>query len=64
MTHTPDIDAYVSIMEEIKRRTNVVHSLLSQKITLVYPATQIEIMALQIRMILELIALASLRLAS
>lgn len=60
MAHTPDIDAYVSIMEEIKRRTSVVHSLLSKEITLIYPATQIETMALQIRMILELIALASL----
>jgi hypothetical protein len=60
MAHIPDIDAYISIMEEIKRRTSVVHALLGEKVRVIYLATQIETMALQIRMILELIALASL----
>lgn len=60
MPHSPDIAAYVAIMKEIKRRTAVVHDLLSERLTVMYPVTQVETMVLQVRMILELIALASL----
>lgn len=56
----PDIEAYTSVMEEIKRRTTVVRTLLDQKTNIVYRATHIESMVLQVRMITELIALASL----
>ena len=47
-------------MEEIKRRTAVVHALMSKETTVLYRATHIESMVLQVRMILELIALASI----
>lgn len=60
MTHTPDIEAYLLIMQEIKRRTSVVVALSNGEIKVGYVATQIETMALQLRMILELVALASL----
>ncbi|MCB1245206.1 MAG: hypothetical protein AB7I98_23110 [Verrucomicrobiales bacterium] len=56
----PDIDAYTRVMEEIKLRTTVVHSFMSGFSNAVYRATQIESTYLQIRMILELVALASL----
>jgi len=56
----PDIQAYTSVMEEIKRRTAVVSALLNNRVTVVYKATQVESMVLQVRMITELIALASL----
>lgn len=56
----PDIQAYKSLMEEIKRRVAVVHALLSNDITILYRATHIESMVLQVRMITELIALGSL----
>ncbi|WP_296593765.1 hypothetical protein [Methylophaga sp.] len=55
----PDTQAYIAVMEEIKRRTSVIHALLRNDITVVYPATHIESMVLQLRMIIELIALAS-----
>jgi hypothetical protein len=57
---SPDIKAYTAAMEEIKRRTTVVFALLNQDITLIYRATHVESMVLQIRMITELVALASL----
>ena len=56
----PDINTYIQAMEEIKRRTMVISSFLSNESTTIYKATNIESMYLQIRMILELIALASL----
>lgn len=56
----PDISAYISVMEEIKRRTEVISFLQRKELTLKYPAVQVESMVLQVRMILELIALASL----
>lgn len=56
----PDISAYISVMEEIKKRTAVVHSLLNQETNVIYRATHIESMVLQVRMITELIALANL----
>jgi hypothetical protein len=56
----PDIIVYAAVMEEIKRRTTVIHSFLAGTSSAVYRASQIESIYLQIRMILELIALASL----
>jgi hypothetical protein len=56
----PDIQAYTSVMEEIRRRTDLVSALYDEKIKVMYKATQVESMVLQVRMITELIALASL----
>jgi hypothetical protein len=56
----PDIKVYVSVMEEIKLRTSVIYSFLSGTSNALYKATNIESIYLQIRMILELIALASI----
>lgn len=56
----PDIVVYATVMEEIKRRTSVIYSFLRGTSSAMYRATQIESIYLQIRMILELIALASL----
>ena len=51
---------YADCMEEIKRRTEVVDAFLTQKCHALYVQTTVESAALQIRKILELIALASL----
>ena len=56
----PDIAIYARVMEEIKLRTVVVYSFLQGSSSAVYHITRIESIYLQIRMILELIALASL----
>jgi hypothetical protein len=56
----PDIIVYAAVMEEIKRRTAVAHSFLRGTSSAMYRATQVESIYLQIRMILELVALASL----
>ena len=56
----PDIKVYASVMEEIKRRTSVIHSFLIGNSNALYKPTNIESIYLQIRMILELIALASI----
>lgn len=56
----PDIDAYSNIMQEIKRRTDVVYALHSKKINVMYQDSHIESIGLQVRMITELVALASL----
>lgn len=56
----PDINAYTAVMEEIKRRTTVIFALLKYEIKMIYEPTQIESIVLQIRMITELVALASL----
>ena len=55
-----DTNAYLKVMRQIKYRTNVVTELINWDINMMYRATQAETMALQIRMILESIALASL----
>lgn len=55
-----DIKTYVSIMGEIVRRTDLISVLFSKKINMLYDDIQIETIALQIRMIIESIALASL----
>lgn len=57
---TADVKAYVSVMEEIKHRTKVVSKLINQEINIMSKIIQTESMALQIRMIIESIALASL----
>ena len=57
---SPDKHAYLTIMEEIVFRTNVIEGLVSKEINMKYKATQIETMVLQVRMITELIALGSL----
>jgi hypothetical protein len=51
---------YANCMEEIKRRTDVVYAILHGQLSTIYPITNIEFVCLQIRKILELIALASL----
>lgn len=56
----PDTKAYVAVMEEIKHRTNVVSALSDQRISVMYKVTHVESMVLQVRMITELVALASL----
>ena len=56
----PDINAYIAVMEEIKRRMDVVCALYAQRISVMYRATHVESMVLQVRMITELVALASL----
>lgn len=56
----PDTNSYTAVMSEIKRRVSVVHALLRQDSTVVYRATHVESMVLQVRMITELIALATL----
>ena len=57
---TADMNAYVNVMEEIKHRTKVIAGLINKDINMLYNITQAESMALQIRMIIESIALASL----
>jgi len=55
-----EIDLYCRLMEEIKRRMNVIRGCLDGRINILYQATTIECAALQLRKILELIALSSL----
>lgn len=54
------LDKYAECMEEIKKRTEVIHAFLSGKCNALYSQTTAESICLQIRKILELIALASL----
>ena len=56
----PDLSKYCQVMEEIKRRIEVVKHFLSEPEHALYQATAIESMALQMRKVLELIALGSL----
>lgn len=55
-----DATKYIQCMEEIKRRTSAISSIMRRRHTTHYQATNIEFICLQIRKILELIALASL----
>lgn len=55
-----DINLYVSLMNEVKLRTNSIHDILSGAVTTSYPFTNAEFMCLQIRKILELIAMGSI----
>ena len=56
----PDTKAYIAVMKGIKLRTAVVRALHGKKISVMYKATHVESMVLQVRMITELVALASL----
>ena len=56
----PDIVKYCNLMEEIKRRTAVISALGSGRVVILFKATTIELVYLQFRKILELIALGSL----
>ncbi len=51
---------YAHVMDEIKRRTRVVHLFLNGERNAIYNVVNAELMCLQIRKILELIALGSL----
>ena len=55
-----DINTYAAIMEEIKKRTDIIMRLIDGEINMVWIRTQAETIALQMRMIIESIALASL----
>lgn len=55
-----NVSTYCDLMEEVKRRTTVIYGFLNGPYTTPYPATNIESMVLQVRKILELIALGSL----
>jgi hypothetical protein len=57
---TEDIDKYCKSMEEVKRRTIAIKTILNKNHTTAYRATNIEFVCLQIRKILELIALGSI----
>jgi hypothetical protein len=56
----PDIQKYCNLMEEVRSRTRAVDYFLDRKRHAVYVATTIESVGLQIRKILELIALGSM----
>lgn len=51
---------YANVMNEVKRRTSVIYSFLNGEKNAMYNVVNIELMCLQIRKILELIALGSL----
>jgi hypothetical protein len=55
-----DAIKYCNCMEEIKKRIHAITTILNKKYTTTYLATNIEFSCLQIRKILELIALASI----
>ncbi len=55
-----DITKYCDCMEEVKRRTLTVTTLLAGDWTTPFRATNVEFMCLQLRKILELVALASI----
>jgi hypothetical protein len=58
--HQSDIQKYCNLMEEVKRRTLVINAFGSRSTTTPFGATNIECVYLQLRKILELIALGSL----
>jgi hypothetical protein len=60
MKEAPNINLYCDVMEEIKRRMAVIGSFLKEESKTIYKATTIESMCLQVRKVLELIALGSL----
>ena len=55
-----DLEKYCQVMEEVKRRTNVVRHFLGQPHHALYQAAAVEAACLQVRKILELVALGSL----
>ena len=56
----PDFEVYMEMMEGVKSRIEVVKGLMGRNINMIYDVVQVESIALQIRMIVESIALASL----
>jgi hypothetical protein len=56
----PDIQKYCHLMEEVKRRMNVIDSFISGDGHAFYQPTTIESVSLQLRKILELLAMGSL----
>ena len=58
--HAGPLEMYAACMEEIKKRTLVVNGLLTRQLSAMYVQTTAECIGLQIRKILELIALASM----
>ena len=60
MIKDEDITRYCDCMEEVKRRTLTVTTLLAGDWTTPFRATNVEFMCLQVRKILELVALASI----
>ena len=59
-TLTADTESYGQMMFEIKMRSMIIGKLLRQEINLIYDPPQTETIALQIRLMIESIALASL----
>jgi hypothetical protein len=55
-----DAQKYCSLMAEIKRRTLVVNNFAPGRAVAIYKATTIELVYLQFRKVLELIAMSSL----
>ena len=55
-----NIEKYCNLMEEVKKRTLAINGILSGKYTTSFKATNIEFVYLQLRKILEIIALSSL----
>lgn len=55
-----DLNRYVGLMNEVKKRTTAIQQILSKQRTTSFQATNIEFMCLQIRKILELVSLGSL----
>ena len=47
-----DLDLYVNLMTEVKRRTNAINDILKKAKTTSYQATNIEFMCLQLRKML------------
>lgn len=60
MNSTSPIDKYCGVMQEVKRRIEVIRCFLTGKCNTPYQATTLESIYLQFRKILELIALGSL----
>jgi hypothetical protein len=54
------LGGYCTCMEEIKLRVESIRAIVAKRVTTLYPVTNVEFVYLQLRKILELIALASL----
>ena len=60
VTDDPNLSIYLTLIEEIKRRYKVAGEFYNNTLHAGYDITSIEVMALQMRFMLELVALASL----
>ena len=54
------VNLYATCMEEVKKRTEAIKMIYNKKYSTPFPITNTEFMALQLRKILELIALGNL----